>query len=147
MDWVAKHRLVEGYAARHSLAAHDPRLRAIDLQYHDMRPGRCLARRAGLATLVDDRDAMLAVERPPEDTRAYFRGECVRRFPDRIVSANWDGIVFDTPDGLVRVPMMDPLKGTRELTGDLLSSVSDVDQLLDALGGGSTERVDSDPGW
>jgi proteasome accessory factor A len=63
------------------------------------------------------------------------------------VSANWDGIVFDTPDGLVRVPMMDPLKGTRELTGELLSSVRDVDQLLEALGGGSTERVDSDPGW
>jgi len=42
---------------------------------------------------------------------------------------------------------MDPLKGTRELTGELLSSVRDVDQLLEALGGGSTERVDSDPGW
>ena len=147
VDWVAKRRLVEGYAERHSLEPHDPRLRAIDLQYHDMRPGRCLARRAGLATLVDDRDAVVAVQRPPDDTRAFFRGECVRRFPDRVVSANWDGIVFDTPDGLVRVPMMDPLKGTRELTGELLSSVRDVDQLLDALGGGSTERVDSDPGW
>ncbi len=147
VDWVAKQRLIEGYAGRHSLAPHDPRLRAIDLQYHDMRASRCLARRAGLVEKVDDMAAARAVSEPPATTRAYFRGECVRRFPDRIVSANWDGIVFETPDGLVRVPMMDPLKGTREMTGALLGSVADVDALLSALGGAATERVDGDPGW
>lgn len=147
VDWVAKRRLIEGYAGRHGLGPQDPRLRAIDLQYHDMRPDRCLARRAGLATVVDDTDAARAVSVPPASTRAYFRGECVRRFPERVVSANWDGIVFDTPDGLVRVPMMDPLKGTREMTGALLDSVTDADALLEALGGTATEQVEADPGW
>jgi proteasome accessory factor A len=147
VDWVAKHRLVKGYATRHSLPSHDPRLRAIDLQYHDMRAGKCLARRAGLVVTVDDRDAARAVSEPPATTRAFFRGECVRRFPDRIVSANWDGIVFETPEGLVRVPMMDPLKGTRDMTGTLLGSVTDADALIAALGGAATERVEGDPGW
>ena len=42
VDWVAKQRLVEGYAERHSLAPATPRLKAIDLQYHDLRPSdRC----------------------------------------------------------------------------------------------------------
>ncbi|MFM8601683.1 MAG: depupylase/deamidase Dop [Actinomycetota bacterium] len=147
VDWVAKRRITEGYAARHGLAPHDPRLRAIDLQYHDMRADRCLARRAGLAAMVDETAAARAVSVPPATTRAFFRGECVRLFPERIVSANWDGIVFETPDGLVRVPMMDPLKGTREMTGALLDSVPDADALLAALGGAATEHVEADPGW
>ena len=52
VDWVAKQRLVEGYAARHDLEPGSARLKAIDLQYHDLRADRCLALRAGLDTLV-----------------------------------------------------------------------------------------------
>ena len=48
VDWVAKQRLVDGYADRHGLEPGDARLKALDLQYHDMRPGKCLADRVGL---------------------------------------------------------------------------------------------------
>ena len=37
VDWVAKWRVVNGYRERHRLGDHDARLRAIDLQYHDLR--------------------------------------------------------------------------------------------------------------
>ena len=50
VDWVAKRRLLDGYAERHGLRSDDARMEAIDLQYHDLRPERCLARRAGLAS-------------------------------------------------------------------------------------------------
>ena len=53
VDWVAKRRLVEGYADRHGLEPANVKLKAIDLQYHDLRAERSLARRAGLETLVD----------------------------------------------------------------------------------------------
>ena len=53
VDWVAKQRLVDGYADRHGARPGDAKLKAIDLQYHDLRADRCLARRAGLETLVD----------------------------------------------------------------------------------------------
>ena len=53
VDWVAKQRLVDGYAERHGLQPGSARLKAIDLQYHDMRADRCLALRAGLDTIVD----------------------------------------------------------------------------------------------
>ena len=43
VDWVAKQRLVDGYAERHGLAPGVARLKAIDLQYHDLRPDRGLA--------------------------------------------------------------------------------------------------------
>ena len=55
-----------------------------------------------------------AVHEPPTDTRAYFRGRCLQRWPDNIVAANWDSLVFDVGgDPLRRVPMMEPLRGTQ----------------------------------
>ncbi|HEV2426813.1 MAG TPA: proteasome accessory factor PafA2 family protein, partial [Acidimicrobiales bacterium] len=54
VEWAAKRRLVEGYRARHGLAPTDARLRAIDLQFHDLRPERSLAARAGLTPLVGE---------------------------------------------------------------------------------------------
>ena len=70
----------------------------------------------------------------PETTRAYFRGQCVARYPDEIVAANWDSVVFDLGEGpLQRVPMLDPLRGTQELTEELLETSATAQALLDAL--------------
>ena len=38
VDWVAKQRLVDGFAERHGLEPASAKLKAIDLQYHDLRP-------------------------------------------------------------------------------------------------------------
>jgi proteasome accessory factor A len=135
VDWIAKRRLVEGFRARHDLAAGDPKLHALDLQYHDLRPERSLAARAGLEEVVAEADAATAVTAPPEDTRAYFRGTCLAKFPDEIVTANWDSLVFDLgTDPLRRVPMMDPLRGTAAHTAALLARCDTAAQLLDELG-------------
>jgi proteasome accessory factor A len=134
VDWVAKWRVVNGYRDRYALDDHSARLRAIDLQYHDLRPSHSLAQRVGLRSLVDDEQAREAVHNPPPSTRAYFRGQCVARFPDEIVAANWDSVVFDLGDGpLQRVPMMDPLRGTHELTAELLETSATASELLAAL--------------
>jgi proteasome accessory factor A len=51
------------------------------------------------------------------------------------VAANWDSIVFDIGmDPLRRVPMMEPLRGTKQLTGELLSSCSSAAELIAKLG-------------
>ena len=44
LDWVAKHRLIDGYRERHGLDWDDARLAAMDLQYHDLRPERVAGR-------------------------------------------------------------------------------------------------------
>jgi proteasome accessory factor PafA2 len=135
VDWVAKRRMVDGYAARHSIKPGAPRLKAIDLQYHDMRPDKCLALRAGLDTLVTEDEARAAMTAPPETTRAYFRGRCLEKFPDDIVAANWDSLVFDIGrDPLRRVPMMEPLRGTADHVGTLIDTSSTARELLDRLG-------------
>jgi proteasome accessory factor PafA2 len=134
VDWVAKRRLVDGFAGRHGLPPADARLKAIDLQYHDMRPDRCLATRVGLQRLVTDDEVRRAVSEPPESTRAYFRGRCLATWPDQVVAANWDSIVFDLGrEPLRRVPMMEPLRGTRALVASLIDQSSSAADLIARL--------------
>ncbi len=135
IDWVAKERLLLGYQERHDITWGDPRLRALDLQYHDMRPDKNLAARAGLETMVSVEEASRAVTEPPETTRAYFRGRCLARWPNDVVAANWDSLVFDVgSDPLRRVPMMEPLRGTAAHVGKLIDESSTAAELLDRLG-------------
>ena len=135
LDWVAKYRLMDAYRDRHGLDWTSARLRAMDLQYHDLRPSSGLARRVGLRRLCPEPEVLRAVASPPPGTRAYFRGRCLERFADSIVAANWDSIVFDTGGStLQRVPMLEPLKGTEEHVGRLLEEATSAADLLTRLG-------------
>ncbi len=135
LDWVAKLRLYEGFADRHGLDWDDPKLAALDLQYHDLRPDKSLARRMGLERITDDAEVDLAVSEPPPTTRAYFRGRCLEKFGEAIVAANWDSMVFDIgSDPLRRVPMLEPLRGTLKHVGNLLDECDDAAELLRRLG-------------
>jgi proteasome accessory factor PafA2 len=135
VDWVAKHRVIDGYRARHGLGWDDARLAAMDLQYHDLRAAKSLASRVGLERMVTDAEIELAVTEPPPDTRAYFRGRCLQRWPQSIVAANWDSLVFDVGgDPLRRVPMMEPLRGTKAHVGSLIDGCASAADLLDKLG-------------
>ncbi len=135
IDWVAKKRIVDGIAERHSLRPNDPRLKAIDLQYHDMRVEKCLALRAGLETMTSLEDVLQATTTPPETTRAYFRGMCLRKWPTDVVAANWDNVVLNIGrDPLRRVSMMEPLRGTRQLTERIFAQSSTPAELVAALG-------------
>ena len=134
LDWVAKYRLIQGLAERHGLRPDDARLAALDLQYHDLRPERSVAARVGLETLVSAEDARAAISEPPTDTRAYFRGQCLKRWAPSIVAANWDSIVFDVGDEpLRRVPMMEPARGTADHVDELLADCDTAADLLNRL--------------
>ncbi|MGH9057321.1 MAG: depupylase/deamidase Dop [Acidimicrobiales bacterium] len=135
LDWVAKYRVIAGYRERHGLGWKDPKLAAMDLQYHDVSPARSLYARLGMETILDPASVDDAVSEPPETTRAYFRGKCLQRWSSSIAAANWDSLVFDLGgDPLRRVPMMEPLRGTRSHVEELLSSVSSPAELLERLG-------------
>ncbi len=134
IDWLAKRSLVEGYRDRHGCSWDDHRLAALDLQYHDLRPARSLFSRLPMERLVDDAAIAAAVTEPPRRTRAWFRGRCLAEWPDAVVTANWDSLVFDVGgDPLRRVPMMDPLKGTADHTASLFESCDSPSELLERL--------------
>jgi hypothetical protein len=118
LDWVTKLALLDAYAARDGLEWGDPKFSLLDLQYHDVRPERSLYERlvrAGtVERLVDEADVIAAINEPPASTRAYFRGRCLERWPDAVIAANWDSLILDVgADPLKRIPMMEPLRGTK----------------------------------
>ncbi len=136
LDWVTKRYLLDAYSKRHDCEPGDPRLSALDLQYHDLRPGKSLAQKAGLETLFTDEQVRTATAKAPEDTRAYFRGEVVSKFSDSIVAANWDSVVLDTgSNSLQRIPMIEPTRGTKEMIGELLDSCDTAEDLIARLQG------------
>ncbi len=140
VEWLAKLRLLEGMRRRDHLAWDHPRLAAVDLQWSDVRPERGLYHRlvgaGAVELLVTPQEVADAVLHPPQDTRAYFRGEAVARYAGEISAASWDSVVFDVAgaETLQRVPMRDPLRGTRAHVGDLLDRSPDAGSLLAALG-------------
>jgi len=62
-----------------------------------------------------------AITEPPEDTRAYFRGQCLKRYGDAVFGVNWDSISFGIGDEPIkRVMMAEPLKGSKAHVQELL---------------------------
>ncbi len=143
VDWVAKLKVLQGYIDRDGLEWTDHRLKAIDIQWSDVRPDKGIFHRLRAAgrfeELVTDAEAYDAVHEPPTDTRAYFRGKCLAKYPDQIAAASWDSVIFDVPghSSLQRVPMLEPLRGTRESVGPLLDRSVDAAALLRELASAS----------
>ncbi len=138
LDWVTKLALLEAYVARDGLEWSDPKLSLLDLQYHDVRPDRSLYERlvrAGkVERLVSEEDVVRAMTEPPATTRAYFRGECLAHWPDAVVAANWDSVILDVgSDPLRRIPMMEPLRGTKAHVAPLFAEVSSPAELVARL--------------
>jgi proteasome accessory factor A len=135
LDWVAKLSLLDAYRDRDSLGWDHPKLRLIDLQYHDVQRAKGLYWKlessGKVETIVSDAEIDHAVDHPPEDTRAYFRGECLRRFSPVIVAASWDALIFDTGDEPLRkVPTMEPMRGTKQHVQSILDDSPDASRLL-----------------
>ncbi|GAA3039335.1 depupylase/deamidase Dop [Gordonia defluvii] len=138
LDWPAKLRLLEGFRQREGLGWSAPRLALIDLQYSDVRLDKGLynrlVARGSMKRLVTEAQVAAAVTAPPTDTRAYFRGECLRRFGADIAAASWDSVIFDLGgDSLIRIPTLEPLRGTRSHVGALLDSAESAADLVDQL--------------
>jgi len=138
LDWPAKLRLLEGFRNREGLSWSAPRLQLVDLQYSDVRLDKGLynrlVARGSMQRMTTEQQVLDAVTTPPDDTRAYFRGECLRRFGADIAAASWDSVIFDLGgESLVRIPTLEPLRGSRAHVGALLDSVDSAAELVDQL--------------
>ncbi|WP_410609051.1 depupylase/deamidase Dop [Amycolatopsis sp. lyj-109] len=140
LDWPAKLRLLEGYRQRDNLAWGAPRLRLVDLQYSDVRLAKGLynrlVTRGSMKRLVSEEEVLAAVTTPPSDTRAYFRGRALEKYATSIAAASWDSVIFDVgKESLVRIPTLEPLRGTKAHVGKLLDNAATAEELVEALTG------------
>jgi len=138
VDWVTKLQILQGYRDREGLGWDSHKLQLVDLQYHDVRPDKGLYNKLAASGRVDhlvtELDIVRAMTEPPEDTRAYFRGRCLARYPADVAAASWDSVIFDVGrDSLQRVPTMEPTRGTKAHVGALLDRCESAADLVDAL--------------
>ncbi len=138
IDWAAKLVLIESFMDRKGVDWHSPQVQMLDLQYHDLRPEKglyyLLERQGKVERLASDEEIKDAISQPPEDTRAYFRGRCLRKYGEEVFGVNWDSISFGIGDEPIkRVLMAEPLKGTKAHVEELLIGSRDAVELVKNL--------------
>ncbi len=127
-DWVIKHKLIEGYRAKHDLPLSHPRVALIDLQYHDVSRDRSLfyklQDRGMVERMCNDDEIEEATELAPQTTRARLRGEFIRRAKERKRDYTVDWVHLKLNDQAQRTVLCkDPFKSHDER----------VDRLIDSL--------------
>ena len=109
LDWVAKKWLLETFIDEEGISWDDPWLQSLDLEYHNINQDEGLyygLQAQGLMRrVVTDRQIEHAIHHPPQDTRAYFRGQSLNKFSADVQSVQWDNITFNLKGKPVSVCM------------------------------------------
>ncbi|PFG28726.1 Pup--protein ligase [Corynebacterium renale] len=130
IDWVIKKKLLDAYRLRGDLDWNDPRLREIDLRYHDIRPGRglgtVLEQRGAIATWLSPDSVAHATENPPQHTRAAIRGKFLRtaREVGAMVNADWTTVKINRPEP-TSVRLNDPFETDNTEVDTLIQTMVD----------------------
>src|SRR5262249_47933293 len=127
-DWVIKHHLIERYRQRNQIPLTHPKVALIDLQYHDVSRTRGLFYKSQAADRVErpctDERIELAVEQPPQTTRAKLRGEFIRRAKERRRDFTVDWVHLKLNDQAQRTVLCkDPFKSRDERVEKLIASL------------------------
>lgn len=138
VEWVAKYQLLDQMRMRGGGSWDSDKLRALDLQWHDLRPDKSIVaklRNAGrIHTLFTDEEIAYAVSNPPESTRAYLRGRLVGKFADKVAAAGWSSILLDPHGGeLVRIALPYPEGATKKIVGTAVDQATTLDDFLHIL--------------
>jgi Pup amidohydrolase len=135
LDWVAKWHLLTSYMDRRAENWDSSRVAMMDLQYHDLRQDRGLyflmERQGAVERILTEQEITDAIESPPVDTRAYFRGMVLKKFRDQVFGVNWDSLSFNLGEGPIkRILMEEPLKGTKAHVQGLLDRSTTAAELV-----------------
>jgi proteasome accessory factor A len=128
VDWITKLELIERYRTKHSLPLSHPQVSLIDLQYHDIsRKNGIYSRLVAhnkVARMVSDEDIKLAVENPPQTTRAKLRGDFIRAAKDKHRDYTVDWVHLKLNDQAQRTIMLkDPFASKDERVDRLIAGL------------------------
>jgi proteasome accessory factor A len=128
VDWVIKHNLMSAYCEKHGVDIGDARLQMIDFQYHDIVRDRGLFHRLVDREMVEvicrEDDIEIAVDTPPQTTRARLRGEFIRAAKAKKRDYTVDWVHLKVNDQAQRTVMCkDPLKSRDERVDRLIATL------------------------
>ncbi len=129
LDWVVKRKLLDRYRTKSGVGWDDPRLRRLELAYHDISPTsglyRTMTSQGLLDSLVTDEQIDHAVASPPATTRAALRGRFVKAASEarRDFMVDWMNLRLVEADGARSVILKDPFAAVDERVDALLEHV------------------------
>ena len=139
IDWIAKLNLIKKYQEKNELTIEDDLIKSLDFKYSEITSddgiAQVLKRNRLLKEYVNSMEVQIAISEPPTDTRAWFRGKTVSKFPKSIAAASWDSLIFDIDKNqpLFRINTSDPLKGTQASTGEIISHSDTALDLVNSI--------------
>jgi len=137
LDWVAKRRLLETYIEAENVWWEDETIRSLDLGYHNIDPEfglyHGLEQAGQMERLTTDDAIEAAMQHAPRDTRAWIRGEAVRRFGDRISRIGWGRIGLEDSGETKWLDLHSLVDGEVAALNDQLRDTNDLNQWLKLL--------------
>ena len=111
LDWVAKRNLIHQFQEKEKLEPDDPWIQSLDLEYHrlDEEEGlyQMLEKSGAIRGVPPESEVIAAMQDPPATTRALIRGRCIQKFPEAVVSAQWDHVTLATRSGELKISLLD----------------------------------------
>jgi proteasome accessory factor A len=101
VDWASKLWLLENFRRSEGLDWRDPWIKSLDLAYHNLEASKglyfALADEGRVRRYITDDAAALAADNPPRNTRAFGRGEAIRRIMagDARYVITWSGLMVE----------------------------------------------------
>jgi proteasome accessory factor A len=128
VDWVIKYKLIEAYRARNELELSHPKIALMDLQYHDVHRSRSLfykmQDRGLVERMVTDDEINVAIDEPPQTTRAKLRGDFIRKAKEKRRDFTVDWVHLKLNDQAQRTVLCkDPFKSKDERVEKLIASL------------------------
>ena len=115
LDWVAKERLINAVVRQREVDPLSEECTSVALEYHNLNPEQGifyrLEKRGDILRLSNDADVERALTEAPRDTRAWFRSELIKRYPDHIESIGWKSVKFMTKEFFAVIEFPNPLWG------------------------------------
>jgi proteasome accessory factor A len=139
VDWIAKLALINRYQEKEILSLKDDLIQSLDFKYSEITSddgiAQVLRRKNFLKQYLDASEVDKAISEPPTDTRAWFRGKALSKFSTSIAAASWDSLILDIDKNqpLFRISTTDPLKGTKSLTGEIISQSDTALDLVNSI--------------
>jgi Pup amidohydrolase len=143
LDWVIKKWLLEEQISRRGLDWAAPRLRQLDIQYHNIEPRRSLfyllQGSEQVERIIDDAAIVHFVTHPTDDTRAYTRAMCLGKYAQSVWAVNWERVWFRLPDRqgdgsqCGKVLLLNPLRGTKVEHQSLFAQADTPERFLEAF--------------
>lgn len=142
LDWVKKEFLLKRLQRRHNIDAWHEKNREFDLQYTNT-DRECgiywkLAERGDILRIVPDSAVSARMYGAPKDTRAWFRGEILKRYKEDLDLMRWDNMLLKQ----AAIWLRDPLMPTHEQLGGIFDGDPGVDVFLRRL----QSAIARDPG-